>query len=281
MTTDELLRSGLLELYVADACTAEERVIVERAAQEDARVRRELEEIGAAVEHYATAHAIAPSSSVREKLIEWTEREAAAEQELASSLQRSATHEAAPSTTHAKVRGRLSPVAYLSAASIGLIIGLLPSAYMYFERTDLVHQRDAARLQLADAKRAQSVIAHRATQLQWSLDKVADERFKHVHLPAVDKQDLASATVFWNPETKEVLIDARNLPVLSNEQSYQLWAIVGGQPVDLGVLPSTDADAALRSMKPIDKPAMFAITVEPRGGSATPTLTAMKVAGKV
>jgi len=68
------------------------------------------------------------------------------------------------------------------------------------------------------------------------------------------------------------------MQTLPSDKQYQLWAIVGGQPVDLGVYQT---GAAMQKMKNIEGAQMFAITIEKAGGSATPTLDQMIVAGPV
>ena len=59
---------------------------------------------------------------------------------------------------------------------------------------------------------------------------------------------------------------------------YQLWGIVEGQPVSVGVF---DLDQNLREMLNIANASAFAITLEPTGGSETPTLDKMYVIGNV
>lgn len=276
MTHDELRQSGLLELYMADACTAEERLLVEQAAQQDPQIQRELDEIAASIEAYARDLAIQPPASLRASILERINDDATADQPMSAT-----PHNVVGTLPTAPVLTRISRGMYLRAASIGIIIGLLPSLYLYFERAELVQERDSARTQLVAANERTSVIAQRVSRIQSTIDKVVNEDVRRVALPAVAQNDLASATVFWNATTKEVLIDARNLPVLPSTSDYQLWAIVDGKPVDLGVIDVSDAESALHAMKVVGSPAMFAITVEPKGGSVSPTLTAMKVAGKV
>jgi anti-sigma-K factor RskA len=71
------------------------------------------------------------------------------------------------------------------------------------------------------------------------------------------------------------------LPLASADQQYQLWAIKDGQPIDAGVLPQQFAYSDLIAMKNIDNAQAFAITLEKKGGVASPTLTEMYVLGEV
>jgi anti-sigma-K factor RskA len=67
---------------------------------------------------------------------------------------------------------------------------------------------------------------------------------------------------------------------LAQENQYQLWAIIDGKPVDAGVFDGNLA--GLVKMKEIPSGAKtFAVTIEPRGGNASPTLEKMQVVGNV
>jgi anti-sigma-K factor RskA len=70
------------------------------------------------------------------------------------------------------------------------------------------------------------------------------------------------------------------MKTLAQENQYQLWAIVDGKPVDAGVFDGNLA--GLLKMKNIPIGAVkFAVTVEPRGGKESPTLSTMQVIGDV
>ena len=70
-----------------------------------------------------------------------------------------------------------------------------------------------------------------------------------------------------------------NLPLAPSDKQYQLWAIVDGKPVDAGIIG--DCNGGLCKLKNIPKASAFAITLEKKGGSPTPTLTAMFVMGAI
>ena len=75
-------------------------------------------------------------------------------------------------------------------------------------------------------------------------------------------------TVATSEERGEMAVDTDELPALSDEQVYQLWAIADGVPAPAGVLEDVDAGAAM------ELPAegtQVAITIEPAGGSEQPT----------
>jgi len=88
------------------------------------------------------------------------------------------------------------------------------------------------------------------------------------------------AYVYWNGSTQEVYLDIQNMKELAQENQYQLWAIIDGKPVDAGVFDGNLT--GLVKMKGIGTgAAAFAVTIEPRGGKASPTLETMQVVGNV
>jgi len=69
--------------------------------------------------------------------------------------------------------------------------------------------------------------------------------------------------------------------VLSPEYQYQLWAMIDNQPIDLGIFEGGLVEGLIK-MKDIGMGAtVFTVTVEPRGGSETPSMETMQVAGNV
>jgi anti-sigma-K factor RskA len=60
------------------------------------------------------------------------------------------------------------------------------------------------------------------------------------------------------------------LPVLSTGKTYQLWGIVGGTPISLGLLGTSPRHAAF-TIAGAPRAAKLAVTAEPAGGTIAPT----------
>ena len=125
--------------------------------------------------------------------------------------------------------------------------------------------------------------SQRAQQLENDLSVVESPDFQQIALAGTDVSPESSAKVYWNRTSSQVYLNAGNLPAPPNDQQYQLWAIVDDQPVSAGVFDLTaDGPSPLQAMSSnIENAAAFAITLEPRGGSESPTLEAMYVQGAV
>jgi hypothetical protein len=77
------------------------------------------------------------------------------------------------------------------------------------------------------------------------------------------------AVVFWCNRSKTVCIDPGTMPNPDASKQYQLWAIVKGKPVDVGVFDAAPANK-LQLLKIIPDAEAFAITVEKHGGVPAP-----------
>jgi len=88
------------------------------------------------------------------------------------------------------------------------------------------------------------------------------------------------ATVYWDTTSRDVYLMINNLPQPASDEQYQLWALIDNQPIDLGVF-EVKQEKLLVKMKNVQNAQAFAITLEPKGGSASPTLSKMYVVGKL
>lgn len=83
----------------------------------------------------------------------------------------------------------------------------------------------------------------------------------------------AFATVYWDTTSKDAYLLINNLPVPASNKQYQLWALMDGQPIDLGVIDNEHfikQDRLLLKAKNAQNAQAFAITLEKKGGNPTP-----------
>ena len=88
-------------------------------------------------------------------------------------------------------------------------------------------------------------------------------------------------TVYWDTASHDVYLLINNLPRPASGDQYQLWALLNGKPIDMGVLEISEKPLQLYRMKNVRAAQAFAITLEKKGGSSTPTLDKMYVMGKL
>ena len=308
LNIQEYIESGRLEQYALGELPAAERVAVEEAAASHPAIAAELAAVVAALDGYALAHAVAPPPALRARVLSHVLAQIApAETAAATSAETPApmatqheTGAARPAATPALgLRADLDALAHPAvaaptllgqrpaplaasnaprarsplalAASVALLLSLLGNAYLY----NRWHETDATLVALqGDQTRlasANTVLQRTARAAEAQNDMLRDEHVRAVALAGTPAAPQARGRVFFDPATHRVFLDARRLPPLPAGKQYQLWALHNGKPVDAGLLP-VGAGPGLLPMKEVAAAQAFAVTIEPVGGSATPTM---------
>ncbi|RAJ87729.1 anti-sigma-K factor rskA [Chitinophaga dinghuensis] len=173
----------------------------------------------------------------------------------------------------------------IAALSFLLLIVSLVLNYFFFNRwKEFRDYKDKYQALLVSQNSIQSkneLYKTRLEQLEQSLNIMEDPAVMKVKMPGTKLKPDAVATVFWNTQSKQVYLKVNNLPEPAADKQYQLWAIVDGKPIDMGVFDMGDTAKLLQKMKITDKVQMFAVTLEQKGGAVQPTLEQMYVAGKI
>lgn len=168
------------------------------------------------------------------------------------------------------------------AASFALLI--VSAFFNYLQYNDL----QSARQTIASLNQEKEVLANDLSTFKTSFEsaenKIAvlrDTANVTIPMKGLDISPSSLALIHWNKYTNETFIDIASLPEAPTNMQYQLWAIVDGAPVDLGVFDVLNSTAAMQKMKTVGNPQAFAVTLEKSGGSPTPTMENMYVLGSV
>ncbi|CAK9253497.1 unnamed protein product [Sphagnum jensenii] len=258
-------QSEIAEEYISLWLSEAERREVEYACIRYPEIQSELNAIEAAINGYARSHARTPDPALRGKILAKLDLVEAPEPKV---IQMNPS--AAPSYR------------WLAAASVALfLISSGVNLYLY-------NQYQSVTGQIAELQSKNSVLADNNTHLTKQVTTISDDLTAvssasnvRVELEGLPLSPAARALIFWDKERKATYINTSELPPLAQEKQYQLWAIVDGKPVDLGVLPTDKQQTALLKVKDVSAPQAFAITIEPKGGSVNPTMDQMIVLGKL
>lgn len=271
MNVQEYILSGVVESYVLGLASTEERAEFERmcAAHSELRAAREAFEL--IVENQLLKQAIAPPAHIKSKIFADIDVE---------NDQRQGKKLISLKQTPVLQTGWLR---YVAAAAVILLVGSTILNFYFFSQykvyinkyTELI----ASQNQMASVNQA---LQTKVLDYESTLNMIKDPAMAIVRMPSVPTSPSlgSETTVYWNTSSKDVYLLVNSLPKPASGKQYQLWAIVDGKPVDAGVFDIKDG-VSLQKMKNIPQAQAFAITLEQKGGSATPTPEAMYVLGKV
>lgn len=88
-----------------------------------------------------------------------------------------------------------------------------------------------------------------------------------VNLVSADHARLAQFVLV--PDGQGYLVSS-GLPALASDRTYQLWGIMGGRTISLGLMGQSP-DQVTFTLAGVHRSARLAVTVEPSGGSVTPS----------
>ena len=287
MDIEKYIASGILELYALDELPAEERAEVEKALAQYPELREELNAIEEGLEGLAMESAVAPPAFLKANILDAVGQRSGSQEIRGSGKQGSGDQESGNQDLGggAKVvpmqpkTNRLW--SYVAAASITLTLVTTYLAVDYrgkWKESQLSYEQITQNLELQAENFNQ--VKQDLDNLEQDFNVLTNADFGRFDMASVVQgQDQFSASVFWNQKTLEAYLSIGTLKTLTQEQQYQLWAIIDGKPVSMGVFDH-DAEGLLK-MENVSGVATFAVTIEPRGGSENPTLDAMQVAGNV
>jgi anti-sigma-K factor RskA len=289
----EYISSGIIEAYVLGLADPEEMSEFEQLVVHYPELRVARDTFEMSLENNVQLGSITPPSHIKSKIFSGIEME---------------SHDAGPSFTGGgttvppvtggaaerpdKDGGRSNASVMVikkdfsrvlaAAAVILLLLSTALNFYFFFryrEYNDKYQALIASQTELASHNQ---ILQTRLLEYEKTMDMMKDPAMYIVKMPAAPSSpDPASATtVYWDTRTKDVYLAINRLPEPQANQQYQLWAIVDGKPVDAGVFEMSDG-SGMTKMRNIPKAEAFAITLEKKGGSPTPSMDKMYVMGKV
>jgi anti-sigma-K factor RskA len=268
------ISSGLIEAYVSGLATSNEIQELERGMTQYPEVAAAVNDCQLDMEQYVTLQSKTPPAELKQRIFHIIINEEAARE--SGAFTESETEEFPETKVYVSSSWR-----WIAVAAILLLLGSLLLNYVFYGSINNYKGRYEALLSTNNTLASESnLYKTRMEEMAHSMDLVKDPSMKTVKMPGTKPFPSALATLYWNQQSKEVFIMVNNLPEPAADKQYQLWAIVGGKPVDMGVFEMGDHHELLQKMKSIDSAEMFAITLEKKGGSPVPTFDQMYVAGK-
>lgn len=138
------------------------------------------------------------------------------------------------------------------------------------EKSFLEAEIENTRTSLSDAKNLINVLR--------------DDDITEVPLAGQTNFESTYAKVYWDQENQKIYLDAAGLPEPPRGKVYQVWSLTLNPltPVSLGTLDTfaTD-DNKIFEIENLNQSEAFGITLEPEGGSASPTMEQLYTLGVV
>lgn len=235
------LDSDLLEKYLLGTTDDQETLQVERYLALYPEVRKTYNELQDNLETYVKLHAIKTPDGLKNKILARIKSENA---------------------------GRRKFFRYAIAASFAAVMFAGASYFLWNQNQNLQEEnvivnnkiellKEDMRLELEDV-RNQFIVLNNPQTRRYNVkgNKNAKE---------------LKAVAYINPVKKLSYINVKNLPHLPDDQSFQMWAEVNGEMINLGIIDELVGKEKLLALPYADKAVSY-ITIERKGGNPTPTV---------
>ena len=183
---------------------------------------------------------------------------------------------AAGTGTTAPASPRVPRWTYFAAAALLLLSvwGVVGQIRMRGEVRRLAAERSRLARQVEALDREVDLARAEARQAAQALQILAAPSVRSVVLAGLEPSPGAAGHAYVNPQTRDALFYAFNLPRLEEDKTYQLWFIAGGKPVSAGTFAVDERGSGrlrVEKVTPVEDIQAWAVTIEPRGGVPQPT----------
>ena len=308
MNIQAYIESGILEEYVLGTVSSQEKQEVECMSHIYPEIKEELMRTESALEQYALKHQTPPPASLKETLFAQMNFDEVTEEPESTELT-----SAEPTLVQADDNIKKLPVendliaetqpisaqevyADMTTANGGATV-IYPSWAKFAVAASILFAIlfGWSALQMSGVKKQNEQYAADMDMLKSDMDAMKKEaqykealaslyrnpNHKVVRMAGLEKSPESVVAAIWDVKTNDVLLDVQNLPAAPAGKQYQLWTIVDGKPVDMGVLDQEFSNKVLKMKQANPGAVAFAITLEKTGGSPSPTMEDMFVMGKV
>ena len=264
MDTKKYIASGILELYVAGALSEKENQEVYDAIQQYPQISKEVIQIELAIVKL-TASIVTPQNKTY------------AFEDIRNNINTKGK------VIHIEqVSKKANWFSYVGwAASVALLIGFL---WTFNENRQLKDEIELVNIENATLEEK---IANANESIDKTNELMAVLRDKDIESITLGGQAISPesyAKVYWNKKDDLAYIDVAGLPEPPSGKVYQVWSLTLDPltPTSMGILDEflTDANKVF-TMANTNESQAFAITLEPEGGSESPTLEQLYVLGTV
>ncbi|RUT68142.1 anti-sigma factor [Flavobacterium cupreum] len=262
MEAQEYIESGILELYVYGLLTEKENLEVAEMAKNNPEVEQEILSIERAIvalsSSFSPFHSVANFEKIKARL----------------ELKHGKVVDLKPASNWSQYVGW--------AAAVVLLLGL---GYQTLELTKTKDAITTVGNEKTKIERDFAYLDQQNKQTEKNLTIVRDIKNTGVTLGGQAVSPTSFAKVYWNKDTKTTYIDAAGLPKPPKGMVYQVWALKLSPvltPTSIGLLSNFEGNnQKIFAVNQTDSAEAFGITLEPAGGSLTPTMEQLYTLGKV
>jgi anti-sigma-K factor RskA len=273
----EYIESGVLEAYILGSLSEEETAMVEANIAKFPELGVELLAIEETMLQFVQEQSKVPPMGLEDKIWDSIQHTAAnaGDDYTAAPV--------APKTVPFRPEYRKPSQLKYAALWAGLIVSVAGNVLLFNYGNNNKEQIASLAAHTDKIEGQQKDLAGLVSEYQKAKVMMADTATQTIVMHTILKGHPMAATLYWSKDKGDAYVSVDGLPEPPKGMQYQVWAIQGGKPVSMGVLPNSMANtpAVQKINMQVMSSEAFAISLEKEGGSPTPTAQNIYVMGKV
>ncbi len=252
MNRKSIKEKGILEQYLLGELSDDQHVQVEKILKEDQELFQYYTDLEQDFEKLAFENAIAPPPRVKDSLMN----------DILG---------ATPNTDKnvIAINRKNQSAVYLTIAASLAVLFMLSSAWLYHQWQDSKNNLQVVQDETLDLRNRIVTLEENLKETNTWYTAINNPNTIQLVLKGNEISPSSTAITYVNHDKKTVILNSEGLAPLENDKTYQMWADVDGEMIDMGVVPS---DKQMIAMKYIENAASINITIEPAGGNDHPTV---------
>lgn len=242
MDINEYISSGIVELYVLELCSEEEKTEMETLRKQHPAVNEAIGRYEMSLEEGLLTNGILPPAAVDEKALQRIDNL----QAPVIALPRFDKSEKNPNW-----------LKFAAAAAVILLLGSAVLNFVLYRKLD----RQSAIIQKEEP----------LTLPETDYAVMMNPAITPVAMYGVGIHAICRCTLYWDKKTRKAYIMIHHLAKSPSSREYQLWAMVDGKPVSVGLIDESIRGRFIELSKVPPNAKGFLVTLETAGGNDSPT----------
>ncbi len=237
--------TGILEQYLLGELTREQQIEVDNILKKDQGLREYVKKLEDDFEKLAFENAIDPPVHIKRSIIDQIKED-----------------KVIPIIKKAQYP-------YLAIAASIAFIFMLTSGWLYTQWQESESNFKIVQNETNDLKNRIVTLEENLNETSNWYNAINNPNTIQLVLKGNKISPNSNAITYVNHKDKTVILNPKGLEELNKEKTYQMWADVDGEMIDMGVIPM---DKEMVLMKYIENAESINITIEPAGGNDHPTV---------
>jgi anti-sigma-K factor RskA len=252
MDIQKYISSGIIEMYVTGMCSIDEKTELEDLRAHSPELNDAVLKFEAAFENNLLKHPTMPSAETDKKI---------------AALFQKAEIPVVKLSPSREIR-KINRLKFAAAAAVMLLSLSLFYNYNFYQKSK------QQQLVFDNEKKS-------ATLPEGDYNILKQPSITPVAMYGVSPHTICRCTMFWDKKTGKAYIMIHHLMPAAPQNNYQLWAMVDGKPVSVGLVNEKIRDRFIEMQNLPQNATAFIVTLEKNGGSNTPTLDETYLSGRI